>query len=43
MGLGLKRTTVLLEEHSAQWECLAAQTISELKRILGDIAVDIRM
>ncbi len=42
MSIGLKRTTVVLEEHCVAWESLAAQTISKLKKILGDIAIDIQ-
>ncbi len=42
MSIGLKRNTVILEEHSAEWEVNAQQTIAVLKTILADTAVDIQ-
>ncbi|MDO4275401.1 MAG: GrpB family protein [Eubacteriales bacterium] len=42
MSIGLKRTTVILEEHEVEWESMAMETISLLKSILGDIAIDIQ-
>ena len=42
MSIGLKRGTVRLEEHQAEWEAVAVKTIGTLKAILGDWAVDIQ-
>ena len=40
--LGLKRGTVKLIPHQKEWETNALNTIELLKRILGDIAIDIQ-
>ena len=40
--VGLKRGIVKLAEHQDDWETEAAQTIAELKNLLGEIAVDIQ-
>lgn len=40
--LGLKRGTVKLVEHQDNWQIEAKQTIAELKRLLGDTAIDIQ-
>jgi GrpB-like predicted nucleotidyltransferase (UPF0157 family)/MoaA/NifB/PqqE/SkfB family radical SAM enzyme len=40
--LGLKRGTVQLYEHDPEWETVAAQTITQLKSIFGETAVDIQ-
>lgn len=40
--LGLKRGTVKLVEHQDNWQIEAEQTIAELKRLLGDTAIDIQ-
>ena len=42
MTLGLKRGTVELFAHEAQWEEEALRTIETLKAVLGDIALDIQ-
>jgi serine/threonine-protein kinase len=42
MILGLKRGVVELADHEPEWEMLAAQTIEQLWRVLGDVAVDIQ-
>ena len=42
MSIGMKRQTVYLEEHQAQWEEAAAETVDVIKRILSDTAVDVR-
>ncbi len=42
MSVGLKRGTVHLEDHQAEWEDVAAKTIGTLRAILGDVAVDIQ-
>lgn len=42
MELGLKRGTVALEPHNAEWEKSAKETIYVLKTILGSDAVDIQ-
>lgn len=42
MKLGLRRGTVAVEPHDRQWEVAAQQTISKLREILGDTAVDIQ-
>ena len=34
MSLGLRRGTVLVEPHDAEWDVIAAETIAELHRIL---------
>ena len=40
--LGLKRGTVELLPHQLAWEKTAADTISLLKSLLGDVAIDIQ-
>ena len=40
--LGLTRGTVVLVEHEESWIKQAGETISLLKRILGEAAVDIQ-
>lgn len=40
--LGLKRGTVKLVEHQDNWQIEAKQTIAELKRLLGNTAIDIQ-
>ena len=40
MSLGLRRGTVLVEPHNAEWDVIAAETIAELHRILQDVLVD---
>ena len=40
--LGLKRGTVRLESHDPCWPAKAADCISQLKALLGDIAVDVQ-
>lgn len=40
--LGLKRETVLLCEHSKEWETEAEKTIKTLKNTLGNIIKDIQ-
>ena len=40
--IGLKRGTVALEPHQAEWEENAKETITQLKAVLGDTAVDIQ-
>ncbi len=42
MELGLKRGAVQLHDHQILWEDIARETISVLKNVLGDIAVDIQ-
>lgn len=42
MELGLKRGTVALKPHSAEWEQDAKETINILKNILGSDAVDVQ-
>ena len=42
MKLGLRRGTVAVEPHDRQWEVAAQQTISKLREILGNTAVDIQ-
>ncbi|MDR1003227.1 MAG: GrpB family protein [Oscillospiraceae bacterium] len=42
MILGLKRGTVELYDHNPEWEIVAAQTISQLKSIFGEAAIDIQ-
>ena len=42
MSIGMKRGTVYLEPHQAEWERAAEETIQTLKRILGSVAVDIQ-
>ncbi len=40
--IGLKRKTVELHEHSAEWDECARQTIAQLWSIFGNVACDIR-
>lgn len=40
MSLGLRRGTVVVEPHNAEWEVIAADTISKLHSILQDALVD---
>ena len=40
MSLGLRRGTVLVEPHDAEWDVIAAETIAELHSILQDVLVD---
>lgn len=40
MSLGLRRGTVLVEPHNAEWDVIAVETIAELHRILQDVLVD---
>lgn len=42
MSIGMKRGTVYLEPHQAEWERAAEQTIRTLKNILGNSAADIQ-
>ena len=42
MRIGLERGTVKLSEHDPQWRELAAETISQLRSILGSAASDIQ-
>lgn len=42
MSIGLKRGTVALEEHSAEWEASARELIRKLKEVLGEDAVDVQ-
>ena len=42
MSIGMKRGTVYLEPHKAEWERAAEETIRTLKAILGSTAVDIQ-
>lgn len=42
MSIGMKRGTVYLEEHQLEWELAAEDTIQEIKRLLGDTAVDVQ-
>ena len=42
MKLGLHRGTVAVEPHNSEWEVTAQQTISKLREILGNTAVDIQ-
>ena len=42
MIIGMKRGTVYLEPHQAEWERVAEETIQTLKSILGSIAADIQ-
>lgn len=42
MGLGLKHGTIELQNHTPEWEKIAAETIKCLWGILGDTAVDIQ-
>ena len=41
-GLGLKRGTVALKAHQAEWEREAARTIKRLTAIFGPAAADIQ-
>ncbi|MEE3451193.1 MAG: GrpB family protein [Acutalibacteraceae bacterium] len=41
MSIGLKRGTVLLEDHQPEWDISAQQTIRTIKSILQENAVDI--
>ncbi|WP_024860608.1 GrpB family protein [Ruminococcus flavefaciens] len=40
MELGLRRGTVAVEPHNAEWETAAQQTIAQLRSILGSIVMD---
>lgn len=40
--IGLLRGTVRLEEHRAEWEALASETVTLLKKILGGDAADVQ-
>lgn len=40
--LGLQRGTVVLVPHQSEWESAAAETIAQLRAVLGDTAVDIQ-
>ena len=40
--LGLIRGTVILEAHQASWRQIAGETVSCLKRLLGETAVDVQ-
>jgi len=40
--LGLKRGTVQLLEHQECWHQLAAEATTQIKEILGDVAIDIQ-
>lgn len=40
--IGLKRGAVVLREHEKEWEIEAQNTISHLKKILGNVAKDIQ-
>lgn len=40
MKLGLRRGTVAVEPHNAEWETTAQQTIEKLRSILGSIVID---
>ena len=40
--IGLKRGTVKLYEHEKDWEINAQNTISRLKKLLGDVIKDIQ-
>ena len=42
MELGLKRGTVALQPHQVIWVENAAETIAELKTVLGEVAVDVQ-
>ncbi|MCR5264096.1 MAG: GrpB family protein [Clostridiales bacterium] len=42
MGIGLRRGTVIVEEHRTEWEESAKQTIERLKTILQNVAADIQ-
>ena len=42
MRIGLKRGTVALFPHEQAWETEAQKTVTELKTILGDVAVDLQ-
>ena len=42
MSIGMKRGTVYIEPHKAEWERAAEETIRTLKAILGSTAVDIQ-
>lgn len=42
MSIGMKRGTVYLESHRAEWETAAAETIRIIKSVLGDGAGDVR-
>ena len=42
MSLGLKKDTVILEEHQEAWDIEGANTCKKLKGILGDDAVDVQ-
>ena len=42
MSIGMKREAVYLEEHQIEWEVDAEVSIRELKRLFGNIAVDVQ-
>ena len=42
MSLGLKRGTVAVEAHKSEWEISAKKCIEDLKKILGDLALDVQ-
>ena len=42
MNIGMKRGDVYLEEHRTEWETIASATITKLKKVLGNTAVDIQ-
>ena len=42
MTLGLKRGTVQLADHDPKWKNVAAETMHQLKRILGSVAKDVQ-
>ena len=42
MSLGLKRGTVAVEPHKSEWEVAAKKCIEDLKKILGDVALDVQ-
>ena len=42
MSIGMKRGTVYLEDHHADWDVEAEISIRELKRLLDGIAVDVQ-
>lgn len=42
MGIGLRRGTVAVEPHTAEWEISAGRTVEQLKSILGGAAADVQ-
>lgn len=42
MSIGMKRNAVYLEEHQIEWEVDAEVTIRYIKRLFGNIAVDVQ-